>query len=247
VAVGFVAMAPLLVAYEAGLALGGPAGPRNFAELLCGRPLAFLGEREAVARIAILAVLLAVAFVQARLGGLPLGRLVVRIPLEGAACGLALGPLLLIALVPFDLGAADLGLVERAPPGGVELDRALRAFGAGAWEELVFRVGAFSAIFVFARSVAEFLGASSAWGRWISEVVAALGSALAFAACHLDRVMGLVGLTGEAWDPRVFLWRVLAGLFLAALFRWRGPGVAAWCHGAFNLALLLGSGPGVFR
>ena len=37
----------------------------------------------------------------------------------------------------------------------------------------------------------------------------------------------------------------LAGILLGLLFRWRGPGVAAWSHGLFNLALLLGIDPDV--
>jgi hypothetical protein len=240
-------MAPLFLAYEVGLSLGGPESPRNFAELLLGRLLAFAGSYETPLRIGILALVTGLAFVQLRLSGLALGPLLVRIPLEGALFGLALGPLLLVTLSVLDVGAADLGLAERAPAAGVEFDRALRAFGAGAWEELAFRVGAFSALFVLAGTLAEFFGASARGTRLLSECAGALLSALLFAACHLDRVMGLVGLVGEPWDRGVFLWRVLAGLFLAALFRLRGPGVAAWCHGLFNLALLLGSGPGVFR
>ena len=34
-------------------------------------------------------------------------------------------------------------------------------------------------------------------------------------------------------------------LLLALLFLWRGPGVAAWTHGLFNFALILGAGPEV--
>ena len=42
-------------------------------------------------------------------------------------------------------------------------------------------------------------------------------------------------------------WRLLAGILLAGLFRWRGLGVCAWAHGLFNLGLVLGAGPGVFQ
>ena len=67
-----------------------------------------------------------------------------------------------------------------------------------------------------------------------------------FAAFHLDVVTRLLGVGGEDFDRGLFLWRLLAGLSLAALFRWRGLAVAAWAHGLFNGALLLGAGPGVF-
>ena len=246
-ALGLLAMAPLFAAYEIGVARGGPDGPRNFAELLLGRLLLVFGSYEGAIRIAILAVLIGLAFAQARLAGVEIGRTLLRVPLEGALFGLALGPLLVFALAAIGIGPADLGLPDHTPEVTAELDRALRAFGAGAWEELVFRVGAYSACFVLAGSVAHFFGANAAWMRGLSEAFGAIASALIFAACHLEQVMGLVGLRGEPFDAGVFLWRVLAGLFLAGLFRLRGPGVAAWCHGLFNLALLLGAGPGVFR
>ena len=67
-------------------------------------------------------------------------------------------------------------------------------------------------------------------------------TSLAFAAVHLEVLASHLGPGGEPYDPYVFLWRLLAGILLALLFRWRGPGVAAWCHACFNVALLLGAG-----
>jgi hypothetical protein len=243
--VGLLAMAPLFAAYEVGVAQGGPDGPRNVAELALGRALAFLSAHDTAVRIAFLAGALLVAFVQVRLAGLPLLRALLRAVLEGVGFALALGPLLLVALALIGVGADELGLAGRAPGAPVELARAARAFGAGAWEELLFRVGGYSALFVMARGVAGFLGAGETAGRWISEGSAVLGSALLFAAGHLDAATRLLGIEGEPFDAGVFLWRSVAGVFLAGLFRWRGPGVAAWSHGLFNLALILGSGPGV--
>ena len=75
---------------------------------------------------------------------------------------------------------------------------------------------------------------------------AALGSAAFFAAFHLAPFVGWLGRGGESFDAAVFSYRFLAGLLLALVFRWRGPGVAAWTHGWFNLALLIGAGPDVF-
>lgn len=247
VAMGFLAMAPMLIAYEAGVAMGGTDGPRNFAELLACRMLAVFGSFESAARILLLVLLSVAAFARLRMTAQPIGRHILRTPLEGGAFALALGPVLLIALALFGLGASDLGLREHVPESGVALDRALRAFGAGAWEELLFRVGAYSAVFVAVRALTDLAGAKGEWRLGLADGLALVLSSLAFAACHLASFMSVVGLVGEAWEPRVFLWRVLAGLFLGGLYRWRGPGVAAWCHGVFNLALLLGAGPGVFR
>ena len=73
-----------------------------------------------------------------------------------------------------------------------------------------------------------------------------LGSATLFAAAHLAAYTAWLGPGGEPYDASVFTWRLLAGILLGLVFRWRGPGVAAWTHGLFNLALLLGAGPDVF-
>jgi hypothetical protein len=245
VAVGLLAMAPLFAAYELGLAEAGDGGPRNVAELALGRAFAFLPAGETALRIACLAGALVVAFVQVRVAGLPLLRALVRTVLEGVGFALALGPLLLLALAALGVGAEELGLAPRAAGAPVDAARAARAFGAGAWEELLFRVGGYSALFVMARGVFGFFGAGEGAGRWLAETCALLGSSVLFAAGHLDAATRFVGIEGESFDGGVFLWRTVAGIFLAGLFRWRGPGVAAWSHGLFNLALILGSGPGV--
>ncbi len=245
VAVGLLAMAPLFAAYEVGVWRAGPDGPRNVAELALGRAFVFLSADATAVRIAFVGGALLVAFVQVRVAGLPLARALLRALLEGIGFALALGPLLLLALAACGVSAQDLGLEPRAAGAAVDAARAARAFGAGAWEELLFRVGGYSALFVLARGVFGFFGAGDGAGRWLAEGWALLGSSLLFAAGHLDAATRFVGIQGEAFDAGVFLWRTVAGIFLAGLFRWRGPGVAAWSHGLFNLALILGSGPGV--
>ena len=247
VAVGWLAMVPLLAAYEVGVADTGPNGPRNFAELLLTRAPALLAGPESAWRLGLLIALSVVALVRVRQAQLPLGRLLLRAVIEGAVFALLLGPLLLIALAAFGLSSADLGLAAHMPETPAEFDRALRAFGAGAWEELAFRVGVYSAVYVVVRWLAARLGGAEALAARLGDAAAAVLSSLCFAACHLDVVMRALGLVGEPYDGRIFLWRALAGLFFAGLFRLRGVGVAAWSHGLFNLALILGAGPGVFR
>ena len=118
--------------------------------------------------------------------------------------------------------------------------------GGAAFEELLFRVALYGALFVLARRLVSFFGAGELVARWSAEVLSVLGSALGFAAFHLSVVSSRIGPGGYDWDPALFTWRALAGVLLAVIFRWRGPGVAAWSHGLFNLAVLLGAGPEVF-
>lgn len=258
VAVGFLAMVPLFATYEIGVALGGSASPRNTSELLLGAVLVFLDDHATAVRVTLLVGLALWAFVHARIAGVRILRAVLRTFLEGVACAVALGPLLLLLVGLFGLTAADLHL-DGTPPGEPpELGRVARLAGAGAWEEIVFRVGVYSLVFVLALRGLRALGIGrpedgdeeepeerGGPARWMSDATALVLSSLAFAAFHLDSFTRFLGVGGESFDGAVFAWRACAGACLALIFRWRGPGVCAWGHGLFNLALVLGAGPGV--
>ena len=59
--------------------------------------------------------------------------------------------------------------------------------------------------------------------------LAAALSALAFAAAHN------VGPHGERFDGPVFLFRAIAGVYLAIVFQMRGFGVAVGAHTGYDL------------
>ena len=139
-----------------------------------------------------------------------------------------------------------LRVVRRAGHDGPGLQRTALVFGGAAYEELVFRLGLYSAAFLLARRTASFFGLPLRGARLCAEGAAVLVSSLAFAAFHLEGALRWLGQGGEPFDAGLFLWRALAGALLALLFRWRGFGVAGWAHGLFNVSLLLGAGPGVF-
>jgi hypothetical protein len=240
-AFGFLAMAPLFVLYELAV-LEGPQ--RAAAEVLLLRPLAPFGGAEERFRWVALGVVGIVALFHCVRRHLALGPALLRVPLEGLLGALLLGPL--TALLMQRLGAERLRLPGEGALGLATSERAAFVMGAAAWEELVFRVGAYSLIWMLTRRTLAWCGAGERTARWSAECVAPVLSALLFAAFHLDVVLRHLGPGGEPFDAAVFAWRTLAGLSLAILFRWRGPGVAAWTHGIFNLALLLGAGPRVF-
>ncbi len=261
VAVGYLALLPLLFAYEWGC--GGRY--RSVAEILATLPLAPLGPALAWARLAVLIALGVVAAhrvhararawvaPRAREGAAPRVRegaallpRVWRIVLEGALAALLLGPALLVAL-------RLLGAAPRAEELGLEPGRAAPALrtaaflaGGAAWEEIVFRLGVQSLVFLAASKSIAFLTEDARVARAGSEVVSIVASAAAFACAHLAAFTRVLGPGGGAFDPVVFTWRLVAGILLAVLFRWRGFGVAAWSHALFDLYLALGGGPGVF-
>lgn len=245
VALGFLAMVPLLVLYEWGAQSLGAAGGRNTAELLLFQVFEPLGPRAVLARRALLAIGVAVAGVSCLRRHWALGPALLRIPAEGLLAALVIGPALvgLLNLFGDALPPLPLGGGPRTSP---ELARAAFHLGGGAYEELLFRVAVYGALVFLARQVCQFLGAGARVARAVAESAGLLGQAALFAVMHLAAVLALWGEGGEEFHPAVFTYRVLAGILLGLLFRWRGPGVAAWTHGLFNLALLLGAGPHVF-
>ena len=106
------------------------------------------------------------------------------------------------------------------------LDRLALSIGAGVYEELVFRL-----ILI---SVVVMIGVDLLRGdRAPVAVTAVILSSLAFAAHH-HRPIG-----AEPFELVRFLFRTMAGVYLAAIFWFRGYGPAAGCHAAYNVALVL--------
>jgi hypothetical protein len=242
IAMGYLAMLPLLLAYE--ISAGGPA--RNLAEVVLSLPLAPLGTGQRAARVSLLA-LSAVAALRSifhrRLGLLP--RLW-RILLEGGIAALLLGPALLVlmSVLGANSGAEHFGHGRAGP--GLPLELAAFLAGGAAWEEMLFRIGVQSAVFLLASHLLAFLTGSLPLARAGAEILSIGAAGLVFAASHLAVFTQVLGPGGEVFDAAVFTWRLLAGILLGALFRWRGPGVAAWAHALFDLFLAIGARPEVF-
>lgn len=244
IALGVLAAVPLMLAYEAALD-GGLY--RNVAEVLLSAPLRPLGSYDQVVRVGLLVAIALVSGVVAHRRFGPLGAPLMRIVAEGALAALVLGPALVAAASLFRGTAPPLPLAEWYPDRSPDLAAVGFLSGGGAYEEVVFRLGGFSLVFLLARQLVSFFGAPIGVSRWIAEVTATVGSAAIFAAFHFEFATRLLGWGGDAFDAGAFFWYVLAGLLLSALFRWRGLGVAAWAHALFNAAMILGAGPGVLH
>ncbi len=236
---GFLAMLPLVVSYELA---SRRLGARNAAELFLSLPIAPLGDRADYARWIVLAVCAFVAAWRTFASSLGLVPRLVRIVLEGAVSAALFGPLLVLLL---SLLGAEPPRLEPTPT-VPSLALAGLVCGGAAFEELVFRVGVQSLVYLLAFRALGAFGASERPTRAFAEAFSIATAGLVFAAAHLAAFTEPLGAGGEAFDPHVFTWRAVAGMLLSALFRWRGPGVAAWAHALFNLALLVGAGPDAF-
>lgn len=239
-ALGLLAMAPLFLAYEYGLSAD-PGLPRSQSERALFRLFSLAPDLETLLRRLTLGGALLGALVLCYRRRLALGPSLVRVFLEGLVAAVALGPALAYGLRLFGL-SADAPAFAPDP----SLSAAARVLGAASFEELLFRVALYGALYVLARRLVLFFGVRERVSAWVADLIAVAGSAIGFAAIHLASWTGWIGPEGEAFDTGVFVWRLLAGVLLALLFRWRGPGVAAWSHGLFNLALLIGADPEVF-
>jgi membrane protease YdiL (CAAX protease family) len=118
----------------------------------------------------------------------------------------------LIALLQGSILALGIGDFLRQP---------VAYLGAGIYEELLFRLILLSLLaWLFRRA-----GTAPA----MSMIAAAVVSSLLFAAAHH------VGVNGETFHWFAFTFRFLAGMFFSIVFVYRGFGIAAGSHAAYDI------------
>lgn len=98
--------------------------------------------------------------------------------------------------------------------------------GAGLYEELVFRLFLMGGIFYGLHK----LGGA---GRLPAALVAVVVSSLIFSGVHH------LGNMGEPFTLGAFVFRFFAGVVFAALYQWRGFGVAAWTHALYDVWVMV--------
>jgi len=97
------------------------------------------------------------------------------------------------------------------------------SFGAGVYEEGVFRLGALTILSLLFGDVLRM-------PRRAAMVLAVVLSALLFASYHY--------LGFEAFNWRSMVFRTLAGIYFAILFVFRGFGITAFCHASYDIAVV---------
>jgi membrane protease YdiL (CAAX protease family) len=135
---------------------------------------------------------------------------------ESIALGLCLR---VIAFMQHSMAALDV----TGPMGGLKqsASAAVGFLGVGVYEELLFRLILLSAT-AWAFRRAELSPRASA-------IVAAIVVSLLFAAAHH------VGPNHEPFTVSAFAFRTIAGLFFSAVFFYRGFGIAAGSHAAYDI------------
>lgn len=210
-------MLPLFLLYQVGV-LAVPAG--SGADLVTGLLLALVGGNrwKYLAALTVIAVALAMtAWLANRRRPMPT-HLFAPLLLESAIYALTMGTLIVFVMQKVLHIDPRLAIRALAEPVVISL-------GAGFHEELVFRQ-----LLLPALALAFHRGGA---GPRSAAMMAALISSLLFAAAHH------LGPMGDPWQVGAVVYRTLAGLFFAALYTWRGLGVAAWTHAFYDLYVLV--------
>jgi len=212
---------PLLLVYEVGVVWLGPEAVRNGADVWLRGLLQLTGFGQYF--------LLPVLTVSLLLGWHYLTRRPWRV--RAAVFYGMLGECLLLAVVLRMLLELQGGLLAQLAcslpadpahtPAGVTLRKAISYFGAGIYEELLFRLVLLSLL--------GWIAARCGLGARLGTAAAVGVASLLFAAAHH------VGPEGEPLCWWVFLFRFLAGVFFSVLFVYRGFGIAAGTHAAYDL------------
>lgn len=222
---------PLLIAYEACVLLFGGAHPealRNGADNWLRDGLGAVGLKQFWIPPLLLVVLFALWSYLKR--GEKMGDLVGTLAGMGIesvtfALGLwgvsrALAPLMRSAGIELDVATTE------AQPIG--LQHVIPYVGAGIYEEAMFRLLLFSVLAWMFRRME--LPGLVAFG------LASAASATLFATAHH------LGPQGEPYSNYRFAFRLVAGLYFAALFQYRGFGIAVGAHACYNLMVGISDG-----
>jgi hypothetical protein len=113
--------------------------------------------------------------------------------------------------------------------GGGMFGSVVMALGAGFYEEIAFRVGLFGVGSLVLRQIfgkgAQGVAITVAW---------ALVESAAFSGWHY------VGAMGDPFDLQSFAFRAVCGLFLTAIFAFRGFAPAVWTHAIYDVWVMVG-------
>jgi len=220
---------PFFVAYELGMAYLYPDQPpehksRNLAEIILHAPESAIGRHAAYILPALLGIGL-LFFLDWR--GRKADRAAARpIPFRPAYLGWMLAESVLLALpLPFLLGEIASRLAAEDGGGGSFLFSLTSMCGAGAYEELLFRLFLFTGLL--------WLGMALKLEKLPAGILAAVVSAVVFSAFHF------VG--PRQFEPVFFTFATAAGVWLAAICYFRSFGMAVATHAIYDIMMLVGA------
>lgn len=217
---------PMLLIYEGGVLLLGQSAARNGIDVLLRWLLGWLGFGQYFLLPLLTAgILLAWHHTTGRTWRFR-GALLPCMFLESLGLGLVL---LFVAQLHGSLFAQASEMSVAATGGALDalLTRVVAYFGAGIYEELLFRL----MLLPVTIGLLKLCGVPSRW----SLVAALLLTSLIFSAAHY-RMFTTIG-DDFAWFS--FIFRAVAGLFFSLLFLFRGFGIAVGAHALYDILVVM--------
>lgn len=215
----FLFILPLLVMYEVGIALYG-SDVKNTADVMVKTPLAVFGQNGSL--IFNLIVTIIFFFAMFRVEKRHRLRFGIFIPMffEGIIYALFLGP-----IVGYSVGFFCQYILSAPMTTGIGM-QILLSVGAGVYEEIVFRLLLLSGLNMLFIRILKING-------FASIMLSIIIGSVVFSATHY------VGPLSDTFTGTSFLFRFLAGLFLSAIFMFRGLGIAVYTHSIYDVLLVL--------
>ncbi len=211
---------PMLAIYETGILLLGPEAIRNGVDVWLRQFLGLMG----FGQYFLLPVLtIAILLAWHHLKEYPWQFKPTNLPLM-AAESMVLG-LFLLCLAHFQASVMKMEVVAASTSGQVDMTtkHVVAYFGAGIYEELLFRLMLIPVLIVFIQGFA--------FPKVVATFTAMLISSLIFAAAHYNFFVA----GGDSIDAYSFLFRLSAGLIFASIFALRGFGIAAGSHAMYDV------------
>ncbi|MHC4931279.1 MAG: CPBP family glutamic-type intramembrane protease [Planctomycetota bacterium] len=209
-AAAYVFVAPLVAAYELGVAIDPEA--RNGADPIFRELFHLFGQLGVIFLNLALLGLLFLAIWRTKAERIRIPGLYGLMFLE--SCGWAAAMLLVAFLFP----PQPLALPVFARD-------VVASLGAGIYEEALFR-------FLLMGGLILVLHRGLGGSLWWVVSIAILASALLFSWAHH-------GVGGDPWDEKVFAFRAMMGIVLGLLFWGRGLGIVVYAHALYNIALVI--------
>ncbi|MCF6154276.1 MAG: CPBP family intramembrane metalloprotease [Candidatus Brocadia sp.] len=216
----FLFILPLLVLYEVGIALQG-ASIKNTADVIVKTPLLLFGKNGSLIfnSLVIAFLVVSVFYIEKeyRLNFRIFIPMVVESMVYALCMGYALGFVVYKVLFPYVL----------AKPFSTNMWMGIiLSVGAGVYEEIVFRLLLLSILYYLFVTLLKI-------NKPIGAIVSIILGALIFTSMHY------VGTLSDSFTYTSFMFRLLAGIFLSAIFLFRGLGIAVYTHAIYDVLSVL--------
>lgn len=216
----FLFILPLLVLYEVGIALQ-EASIKNTADVIVKTPLLLFGKNGSLIFNSLVIAFLVVSVFYIEKEYRLSFRVFIPMFFESMVyalfMGYALGFVVYKVLFPYVLAGPFSSRVWM----GIIL-----SVGAGVYEEIVFRLLLLSILYYVFVALLKI-------NKPISAVVSIIVGALLFTGMHY------VGTLSDSFTYTNFTFRLLAGIFLSAIFLFRGLGIAVYTHAIYDVLSVL--------